>query len=185
MFYTEDMKIRNFIKKIRKEQHKIQYVLGWMRLRLIKKYIYKLTKKEFELINKLDNSAKLADSSKKSTWIKVSTSLITPRLKKVLVDYYHFRVKKEINGQNRVIVENGMKYYMIQKKRTIELSETEKEILDWIIYKYIISRKRIVLVFANLLNQKIKLALKYYNLMIVKANLNGVKYAAIIAKKDI
>lgn len=181
MFYTEDMKIRNFINKIRKEKRKIQYVLGWMKLKLIKQYIYKLNKNEFELINKLDYSAKLAIKSNKSTWIKVSTSLITPKLKKVLVDYYHFRVKKEINGQNRVIVENGIKYYMIQKKRTIGLSETEKEILDWIIYKYIISKKRIVFVFRSLLTKKIKLALKYYNLMIIRANLNGVKYA-IIAK---
>ena len=104
-------------------------------------------------------------------------------LKKVLVDYYHFRVKKEINGKNRIVEENGIKFYMIQKKRTIELNETEKEIFDWIVYKYIVSRKKIVLVFSRLLTEKIQLALKYYNLIIVNANLNGVRYAVIA--KDI
>lgn len=183
MFYTEDMKIRNFIKKIRKEKQKIQYVLGWMRLKLIKKYINKLTKKEFDLITNLDNNSRFAVKSKKSTWIKVRVNSITPMLKKVLVDYYHFRVKKEINGKNRIVEENGIKFYMIQKKRTIELNETEKEIFDWIVYKYIVSRKKIVLVFSRLLTEKIQLALKYYNLIIVNANLNGVRYAVIA--KDI
>lgn len=183
MFYTEEMKVRNFLKKIRKEKRKIQYVLGWMRLKLIKKYINKLTKKEFELITRLDDKAKLAFISRKSTWIKVRTSLINPKIKNVLVDYYHFRVKREINGKNRIVVENGIKFYMFQKKRSIELNENEKEIFDWIIYKYIVSRKKFVKIFNKLITEKIILALKYYNLIIIKANLDGVRYAIIAKKK--